>query len=195
VSRFDTNVGDTAVLTQCAAGNAEALEALYSRYGSSCLWLARSIVMDFHHAEDVVQEAYLDLWRCADRFDGGRSSVRTWLMMLTHRKAVDRVRSEQRRQTLMLVPEHDCADGRQGPDAQALISVLGQQAREALATLSPVKREVVVLAFWGGYSQSEIAGLTSTPLGTVKSRMRVALKDLDARLLPEDEPAAASLSA
>ncbi len=191
----DSDSDDTAAVAHCAAGHPEALEALYGRYAPSCLKLARSVLIDFHLAEDVVQEAFFDLWRNADRFDGERSSVRAWLLMLTHRRAVDRVRREQRHQTLTLVPGHDYADGRPGPDAQALISVLGQQAREALLTLAPVKREAVLLAYWGGYSQSEIARLTSTPLGTVKSRVHSALRDLNALMCPDGGPSGSALSA
>ncbi len=191
----DSDIDDATAVAGCAAGHAEALEVLYSRYAPSCLKLARSVLIDFHLSEDVVQEAFFDLWRNADRFDGERLSVRAWLLMLTHRRAVDRVRREQRHQTLALVPGHDRADRRPGPDAQALISVLGQQAREALLTLAPVKREAVLLAYWGGYSQSEIAGLTSTPLGTVKSRMHSALRDLNALMRPEEGPSDSALSA
>ena len=171
---------DFTCLAACAAGDQHGVEELYRRHAGSCLHLARSVLVDTQHAEDAVQEAFLDLWRCADRFDGRRSSVRSWLLLLTHRKAVDRVRREQRRRTDPLAPEHDSPDEQPGPEARALLSSLADQTRQALDTLSPAKREVMLLAYWGGFSQSEIAHLTATPLGTVKTRMRNALMDLGA---------------
>ena len=184
----DPQVAEAAAVARCAAGDGTALEMLYQQHARSCLRLARSVLVDGHHAEDAVQEAYLELWCHADRFDSSRSSVRGWLLMLTHRKAVDRVRREQRRSTVMLVPEHDVSDEGPSTEMQAVSQVLGRQAVEALAALEPVKREALVLAYWGGYTQREIAVLTSTPIGTVKSRMHAAMKDL-ARLLPQDVPA------
>lgn len=169
---------DVAAVAACAAGDQRGVEQLYRRHAGSCLRLARSVLVDPQHAEDAVQEAFLDLWRQAGRFDGRRSTVRSWLLLLTHRKAVDRVRREQRRRTDPLAPEHDTPDEQPGPEARALLSSLADQTRTALDTLSPAKREVMLLAYWGGFTQSEIAHLTATPLGTVKTRMRSALTDL-----------------
>lgn len=189
MNRSASDLADAAAVAACGTGSTSALELLYTRHAAACLALARSILVDPHHAEDAVQEAYLDLWRGAARFDSDRSPVRAWLMLLTHRRAVDRVRSEQRRQTLALVQEHDRPDSRPGPEAQALIGAVGSQARAALQTLTPAKREAMVLAYWGGYTQREIAGLTGTPLGTVKTRMRAAMQELH-QLLAERTPVA-----
>ena len=189
------NAADAAAVARCATGDVDGLEVLYKRYVGSCLSHARSILVDSHHAEGAVQEAYLDLWRCADRFDGHRSSVRGWLLMLTHRKAIDRVRTEQRRKTSVLVAEHDRADDRPGPDVQVLTSLIGQEAREALEALVPVKREALMLAYWGGYTQREIADLTSTPLGTVKTRTASAMRDLRAVLVQSGLSPDAAVSA
>ena len=191
VLRSDQDALDAAAVARCAVGETHALEALYSQHASSCLSFARSILVDVQHAEDVVQEVFLNLWCHADRFDARRSSVRAWLMLLTHRKAVDRVRAEQRRKTWLLGPEHDHPDQRPGPDAQAIIAVLSVRAREALAALPPATRETLVLAYWGGYTQKEIALLTRTPLGTVKGRVRNALRSLSVSLTGE-APAPAS---
>ena len=169
---------DAACVAACAAGDSAGLEALYEQYAGSCLRHARSILVDQHHAEDAVQEAYLELWRNASRFDPRRSSVRSWLLMLTHRRAVDRVRVEQRRQTCVLTPELDPVDDRLGPGELALVTLAGEQARQALETLTPCKRQAIMLAYWGGYTQREIAALTGTPIGTIKTRMRSALQDL-----------------
>lgn len=173
---------DAAAVAACADGDDTALEQLYDRYGSACLHHARSVLVDPQYAEDAVQEAFLELWRNAARFDPTQCSVRSWLLMLTHRRAVDRTRTEQRRQTCLLSAEHDVADDRRGPPEHAVAALAGEHARQALAVLPARKREVLVLAYWGGFTQREIAGLTRTPIGTVKTRMRSALQDLGAHL-------------
>ena len=143
---------DRDLVADCAAGDALALEALYQRHGGACLAHARRVVIDSHLAQDMVQEAFLELWRHASRFDGQRSSTRTWLIMLTHRRSIDRVRSEQRRRTQELTPGQDRADGRR-PEDHAVVTGLGEAARQALASLSPARREVIVLAYWGGLTR------------------------------------------
>lgn len=161
-----------------AAGDVDGLEVLYALHGPSCYGLALAVLRDAHHAQDAVQEAFVDLWRSQTRFDARRSVVRSWLLMLTHRRAIDRVRSEQRHRTSELGPENDFPDDRSGPDAQVIIGLLTEQAQAALATLPPTQREALVLAYWGGYSQREIASLTGTPIGTVKSRMHAGMREL-----------------
>lgn len=193
MTRSSSDAADALRVAQCASGDGHALEELYANYGGSCLALARSILIDPHHAQDAVQEAFLDLWRHPHRFDSQQSSARSWLLLLTHRKAVDRVRSEQRRRTSALVPDDDAyEDQRPGPEAQALTALAGDRARDALAALAPAKREALVLAYWGGYTQREIAALTSTPIGTVKSRMSTAMRDLGTSLLTQTSPEEAS---
>lgn len=169
---------DDGALAECAGGNAAGMETLYRRHSAACLSLARSILVDAHLSEDAVQEAFLQLWRDADQFDTRRSSVRARLMLLTRCKAIDRVRSEERRKTSVLTAGADQPDGRPSPDVQVVLTLVGEHAREALAQLPAPKREAVVLAFWGGYSQPEIAALTNAPLGTVKSRMHDGLRTL-----------------
>ena len=123
------------LVADCAAGDALALEALYRRHGGACLAHARRVVVDDHLAQDVVQEAFLDLWRHASRFDSQRSSARTWLLMLTHRRSVDRVRSEQRRRSEELTPDGDRADGQRSPESHAVVAALGEAAQQALDAL------------------------------------------------------------
>jgi RNA polymerase sigma-70 factor (ECF subfamily) len=171
---------DAESVARCAAGDDGALERLYGEHGATCLSVARSILVDADYAQDAVQEAFLHLWRHADRFDGSRSTPRAWLLMLTRCRAIDRVRLEQRRKTLTLSPEDDRADTTPDPSQQAVTTLLAEHAVGALATLSAVKREAVVLAYWGGYTQREIAVMTSTPLGTIKTRTRDALRELAA---------------
>ena len=189
VNRSRDDAADASRVRQCATGDGRALEELYANHGGSCLALARSILLDPHHAEDAVQEAFLDLWRHPERFDSQQSSARSWLLLLTHHKAVDRVRSEQRRKTSVLAPGDDAyEDERPGPEAQAITALAGDRTRDALAALPAAKREALVLAYWGGYTQQEISTLTSTPIGTVKSRMYAAMKDLSRSLVDQAIP-------
>jgi RNA polymerase sigma-70 factor (ECF subfamily) len=179
---------DAASIAACAAGDPTALDNLYVRHGGACLGFARQILVDAHYAEDAVQEVFLHLWRNASAFDGSRSSARSWLLMLTHHRAVDRVRFERRRAALALGEKDDHPDDRPGPEAQAITALLGERAVSALALLTADKREALVLAYWGGYTQREIAVMTSTPLGTVKTRTRNALIQLR-RFLADDSQA------
>jgi len=190
VTRSDMDACDAASIADCAAGDPTALDELYSRHGGACLALARNILVDVHYAEDTVQEVFLHLWRNASDFNGSRSSARTWLMMLTHRRAVDRVRYEQRRPASALGETDDHPDDRPGPEVQAITALLGERAVSALALLTANKREALVLAYWGGYTQREIAVMTNTPLGTVKTRTRNALIQLHRSLADGSQPAA-----
>lgn len=187
MTRADVDDADLAALADCARGSETALADLHGRYAAACFGLALSILRDRDYAQDVVQEAYLNLWRLADRFDSRQSSVRSWLLMLTRSRAIDRVRHEERRTTTPLPAGHDRADEGPGPEAQAIVAGLVSEVREALGQLSPPKREALVLAYWGGYTQREIAVLTDTALGTVKTRMMRALIDLRPLLEPGRE--------
>lgn len=103
-------------------------------------------------------------------FDATRATHRTWLLMLTHRKAVDRVRHEQRRSHLPMDTAVDPASTGRGPEELAMASHMAPQVRAALTTLPRVQQEALALAYWGGYKQREIAEITQTPVGTVKTR-------------------------
>lgn len=179
---------DVSTLLQCGKGCPLASATLYRRHAAACLSLARRILCDRDKAEDAVQEAFLDAWRHAGRFDARRSSVRGWLLMLTHRKAVDRVRHDSLRATVSLDLTDDPRDPARGPEQAALATLLAAPVHQAMAALPVVQREALVLAYWGGFTQSEVAGMTGCPLGTVKTRMRNGMLTL-ARVLNELEPA------
>lgn len=189
MTRSDRDARDAASIADCAAGDPTGLDDLYGRHGGACLALARQILGDAHYAEDTVQEVFLYLWRNASAFDGSRSSATAWLTMLTHHRAVDRVRYEQRRAASELGEKDDHPDDRPDPEVLAITALLGERAVNALALLTANKREALVLAYWGGYTQREIAVMTSTPLGTVKTRMRDALVQLHRFLADDSQPA------
>ena len=167
-------------MTLVAERDAGALEALYDRYGRPAYSLARRILADEALAQDVVQEVFLSLWRDAERFDARRGTVATYLLSMTHHRAVDAVRREEhlrRRRTsdelLELRPDP-------GPGVEAEVEAADRRAevRAALRDLPPAQRDALALAYFGGYTQREVASLVGVPLGTVKTRMAAGMRKL-----------------
>ena len=167
---------DRAVLVRLADGELDALEDLYDRYKTMAYSIAYRITNDASLAEDVVQEAFLGVWRNATRYVEGRGSVKTWLLAIVHHRAIDAVR---RRRPTTELPDVELPppSALTLPDVWAeVVAVLdADTVRVALGALSEVQREAIELAYFGGLTQQEIAERTATPLGTVKSRMRLGL--------------------
>lgn len=178
-------VTDAELVRRVAAGDQPALGQLYDRYGRSAYSLARRICADDGIAEDVVQEAFLAFWRDPHRFDPQRGTFATWLLTLVHHKAVDAVRREAaiRRRTVPAGADELLAPG-PGADDPALGSVVAKQVRDALGALPADQRHALALAYYGGYTQREVAAMTGVPLGTVKSRMFAGVQRLRAVLGP-----------
>ena len=167
---------DRDVLDRIAGGQRDALEELYDRYRTMAYSIALRITNDAALAEDVVQDAFVGAWRNAARYVSERGSVRTWLLSIVHHRAVDALR--RRRLTSELPgPEEPPPDAMTLPDVWPEVAgrLLRLEILQALRTLSDVQREALELAYFGGLTQQEIARKTSTPLGTVKSRMRLGL--------------------
>jgi RNA polymerase sigma factor (sigma-70 family) len=163
-----------------AEKDAGALEVLYDRYGKVAYSLARRILTDEVLAQDVVQEVFLSLWRDARRFDAGRGTLATYLLSMTHHRAVDVVRREEnlrRRRTSDEVLEFQ-PDPNPGVEAEAEAGERRAEVRAALAQLPPAQREALALAYFGGYTQREVAALVGVPLGTVKTRMAAGMRKL-----------------
>jgi RNA polymerase sigma-70 factor (ECF subfamily) len=161
-------------------GDGGALEALYGRYGRACYGLARRILTDEQLAQDVVQEVFLTVWRDAHRFDPSRGGFSSWLLSMTHHKAVDAVRREEnhrKRRTAAEVLEEHPVDGPQVDD-EVWSTLRRERVRAAMHTLPEPQKEALVLAYFGGYTQREIAGITNTALGTVKTRMLAGMRRL-----------------
>jgi RNA polymerase sigma-70 factor (ECF subfamily) len=171
---------DRGLVARVTEGDGGALEALYRRYGRPCYGLARRILADDQFAQDVVQEVFLTVWRDASRFDASRGAFSSWLLSMTHHKAVDAVRREEnlrkRRTTSEGLEERESDAPDVGEEVWSLLR--RSRVREALQTLPAPQREALTLAYFGGYTQREIAGLTTTPLGTVKTRMLAGMKRL-----------------
>jgi RNA polymerase sigma factor (sigma-70 family) len=163
-----------------AEKDADALKVLYERYGKVAYSLARRILTDEVLAQDVVQEVFLSLWRNAQRFDAGRGTLATYLLSMTHHRAVDVVRREEnlrRRRTSDEVLESQ-PDPNPGVEAEAEATERRAEVRAALAQLPPAQREALALAYFGGYTQREVATLVGVPLGTVKTRMAAGMRKL-----------------
>jgi RNA polymerase sigma-70 factor, ECF subfamily len=166
-------------------GQAPAFEVLYERHAQVAFSLAYRIAGTRGVAEDVVQEAFLGAWRNAARYVEGRGSVKTWLLSIVHHRAIDSVR---RRRATVDLPERDDAPppALRLPDVWTEVSANldADEVRAALASLTDVQREAIELAYFGGLTQVEIAEQTGTPLGTVKSRMRLGLLSMRKVLSP-----------
>ena len=167
---------DRAALRRIAEGELDALDGLYERYKTMAYSIAYRITNDSTLAEDVVQDAFLGAWRNAARYVEGRGSVKTWLLSIVHHRAIDAVR---RRRPTVELPEREDAPppGLRLPDVwnEVAANLDAGEVRAALASLTDVQREAIELAYFGGLTQVEIADRTGTPLGTVKSRMRLGL--------------------
>jgi RNA polymerase sigma factor (sigma-70 family) len=170
------HLSDEAVLALIARSDEEALAELYRRFGRLAYGLAFRILRDDALAQDAVQEGFLTVWRAAGRFTAERAKPRTWLLTLVHRRAVDLVRREERRRTEPLQPETE-PDGTEAAD-EAELATQRQTIRQALRQLPPEQREAIELAYYGGYTQSELAERLGQPLGTIKSRMFTGLARL-----------------
>src|SRR3954454_1397110 len=170
------HLSDEALLALASRADENALGELYDRYGRVAYGLALRILRDRALAEDAVQEAFLAVWRSAGAFLAEQGKPSTWILTLVHRRAVDLVRREERRRTDPL----DDAEQPTGEatDEEAWLRAQRQVVQEALRKLPPQQREALELAYYGGFTQSELAKKLSQPLGTIKSRMFAGLKRL-----------------
>lgn len=184
-ARTVADADDRRLMRAVADGDQAALGSLYERHGAVAYGLARRVLGDETLAQDVVQEVFLGVWRDPDRYDGARGAFRSWLLTVTHHRAVDAVRREEslrRRQSAAELLEV-WETGPDSVDDAVWSGVRGDRVRSALGGLPPPQREALALAYFGGYTQREIAGLTGTPLGTVKTRMLAGMRRLRTELV------------
>ncbi len=177
------------LVARTARGDEEAYEQLYDRLSAVVYGVCRRVLRDPSESEEVAQEVLLEIWRTASRYDPSRAGVRSWAVMISHSRAVDRVRSSERRRAreeATALPEPPAVD----EVSEAAVSAFeGRRVRKAMAELSDVQRESVRLAFYGGHTHTEVAALLGLPLGTVKTRIRDGLTRLRVHLGPELDPA------
>jgi RNA polymerase sigma-70 factor (ECF subfamily) len=164
------------LLRRSGRGDQAAFVELYDAMAARVYGLTVRVVRDPAQAEEVSQEAFLEIWRTAGRFDVGRGSAVSWILTITHRKAVDRVRSAEassRRDTTYhresFTPDHDSTSD----EAQA--SLEARRVRQALNSLTDVQREALELAYFSGYTHTEVASMLDLPVGTAKTRIRDGL--------------------
>jgi RNA polymerase sigma-70 factor (ECF subfamily) len=180
MSRAFAHLSDEAVVALVARSDDEALAELYDRFGRVAYGLALRVLRDEALAEDAVQEAFLTAWRTADTFMPERAKASTWLLTLVHRRAVDLVRREERRRTDPIEAAGDPV-GEGAVDDAVWLRYQRERVQEALRRLPDQQREALELAYYGGFTQSELAERLGQPLGTIKSRMfsgLVQLRDL-----------------
>jgi RNA polymerase sigma factor (sigma-70 family) len=170
VNRELAHLSDEALVALAARSEQSALAELYDRFGRPAYGLALRILRDESLAEDAVQEAFLALWRTAARFVPERGKASTWILTLVHRRAVDIVRREERRRAdaLEQAPEQE---SREAVDEEAWLRLQRERVQDALRKLPDQQREAIELAYYGGFTQSELAERLGQPLGTIKSRM------------------------
>ena len=175
-----TRKADEDLLPLVGAADADAFEVFYERHADAAFALAHRISGSHAAADDICQEAFVNAWRSAERYDARLGSARSWLLTIVHHRAIDHIRRSTRLRERTVDDEGAAARLPAGDDTvgSALAGIERRETSALLERLPDEQRQVVTLAFYSGFSHSEIAELTDTPLGTIKSRMRRALGTL-----------------
>ncbi len=163
----------------------EAFEVFYDRHGGVAYSLAYRIVGEKAAAEDVTQEAFISLWRSGARFDSTRGSVRSWMLSIVRNRAIDQLRSKVGKAPKLTFDDEAILEQRpaeEQTEEEALERETASEVRGALGALPDDQSKVIQLAYFGGFSHSEIAAMLGVPLGTVKGRMRLGLEKIRGEL-------------
>lgn len=187
LARASEAATDARLLEKIACGDQQALAELYDRFSGLLMALARRILGGDGEAEEILQEVFLQVWKQAGRYDSGRSSVSTWLVLITRSRSIDRLRSQQVKDRTLGQLRQEKPDRHTSPEGprSVLYGERRRRLREEMARLPNEQREVLELAFYRGMTQSEIADTTGIPLGTVKTRTLLAMKKLRKALADE----------
>jgi RNA polymerase sigma-70 factor (ECF subfamily) len=162
------------LLAQVARGDHSAFEVVYDQFAGPVYGVVRKVLRDPAQSEEVAQEVMLDVWRTASRFDAAKGSAAAWVMTIAHRRAVDRVRSEN----ASVAREQKLSPGPViGDDVAQLVekALDRQRVRRCMGSLTTLQAEAIKLAYYGGYTYPQVAGLVGVALGTVKTRIRDGL--------------------
>jgi RNA polymerase sigma-70 factor, ECF subfamily len=184
------NLADEEVMQLVAGGSPRAFELIYDRHGGAAFSLAYRMLGSRGRAEDATQEAFLSIWRSRMRYDRSRGSVRTWILSIVHRRAVDALRRgavHERGQKGI----EDVVERLEAPERTEVEAARREEAaglRDALDTLPDDQRRTIELAYFGGFSHSQIAEMLEEPIGTVKGRMRLGLEKLRRQLAATHAP-------
>ena len=163
----------------------EAFEVFYDRHGGVAYSLAYRILGERGAAEDCIQEAFISIWRSGGKFDAARGSVRSWTLSIVRNRAIDVLRSKAGKAPKMTFDDDEIIESRPSgelTDEEAMRNETATEVRGALSQLPDEQSKVIQLAYFGGFSQSEIAGMLNVPLGTVKGRMRLGLEKIRGEL-------------
>jgi RNA polymerase sigma-70 factor (ECF subfamily) len=178
------NLADEEMMQLVQAGDPRAFELLYDRHGGAAFSLAYRMVGNRTSAEDITQEAFLSIWRSRLRYDQARGSVRTWVLGIVHNRAIDGLRRsvvhDRRREAIEGM--EDRFEARDRTEVEAARREEARSVRSALDTLPEDQRRTIELAYFGGFSHSQIAELLNEPIGTVKGRMRLGLEKMRRQL-------------
>ena len=176
------SLGDDNLLTLIAHGDKDALECFYERYSTQVFSLARYMLKDEAIAEEIAQDVFLAVWQKASTFKANRGSPKGWLMSITHHRVIDHVRSAKRARASMDRMAQEMASLEKlyqvRTEDEALRSIERQEIAKALQRIPEAQRTVILMSYFQGYSQSEIAEILDQPLGTVKTRIRLGMQKL-----------------
>jgi RNA polymerase sigma-70 factor, ECF subfamily len=167
------------LLQRVASGDQDAFARLYDMLSSRVFGLILRVLVDRSQSEEVLQEVFLEIWQSASRFAPNKGQGRSWVLTMAHRRAIDRVRSSQSASDRdVRVGFRDLEPPRDDVAENVELRLEARRVTEVLAALPESQREAITLAYYGGYSQSEIAAMVGAPLGTIKTRMRDGLTRL-----------------
>jgi RNA polymerase sigma-70 factor (ECF subfamily) len=184
-ARNAERLADEELMPLIGSKDAGAFEVFYDRHGTAAYSLAYRIVGERAAAEDVTQEAFVSIWRSGARYDRARGSVRSWMLGIVRNRAIDLLRSRSSRAPKLGFDDEAVLEQRPADeftDTEALRRETAREVRGALDELPGEQSKVIELAYFGGFSQSEIATMVGVPLGTVKGRMRLGLEKIRGRL-------------
>ena len=181
-------LADEEIMELLGDGNPEAFEVIYDRHSRAAFSLAYRIAGDRNVAEDITQEAFLSMWRSHVRFDRERGSVRTWVLGIVHHRAIDAMRRnsvhDRRRSSAEGIEERHEAPERERTEVEAARRDEAREVHEVMQTLPGEQLQVVRLAYFGGFTHTQIAQMLQMPVGTVKGRMRLGLEKMRRALAP-----------
>jgi RNA polymerase sigma-70 factor (ECF subfamily) len=178
-------LADEELMTLLGEKDPEAFGVFYDRHGGAAYSLACRIVGDRDAAEDITQEAFISIWRSGAGFDRSRGSVRAWTLSIVRNRAIDTLRGRAGKAPKLGLDDAEIIEQRAGGDLteeEAIRRETASEVRGALCQLPGEQSRVIELAYFGGFSQSEIAGMLGLPLGTVKGRMRLGLEKIRGEL-------------
>jgi RNA polymerase sigma-70 factor, ECF subfamily len=174
-------LADEELMPWIAKKDPEAFEVFYDRHGGAGYSLAYRILGDRTAAEDCTQEAFISIWRSGARFDRTRGSVRSWTLSIVRNRAIDALRSKAGKAPKLTFDDDAILEARpavERTEAEVMAAETADEVRGAISQLPVEQSKVIELAYFGGFSQSEIAGMMNVPLGTVKGRMRLGLEKI-----------------